>query len=241
MFLHAFRQKIGEFIMDPRGLQRRAREERARMWTALEGDRDIEWSWSAAHMPPGPGEALEFGPGQSHLSLTAAQRGYNVLAVDLTEERWQYTHPRIRYQQGDLTTLDLPEAAFDLIINCSTVEHVGLPGRYGVEEQNAGGDLDAMKKLRALIRPTGVMVMTVPVGKDAVVIPVHRAYGAKRLPLLLEGWRVEAEQYWTRTPPAKWKQVPREAALATDVTADRYGLGLFVLRRAGGDGARKNA
>jgi len=62
-----------------------------------------------------------------------------------------------------------------------------------------------------------------------------------RMRTALEGWRVEAEQYWTRTPPGKWTQVPRDTALAADVTADRYGLGLFVLRRAGGDGGREAA
>ncbi len=98
----------------------------------LSGDRDIEWSWVAAQMPSGPGEALDFGHGGSHLGLIAAQRGFNVTAVDLEPARWFYQHPCLRFIQGDILRLPLPAGHFDLVINCSTVEHVGLVGRYGV-------------------------------------------------------------------------------------------------------------
>jgi 2-polyprenyl-3-methyl-5-hydroxy-6-metoxy-1,4-benzoquinol methylase len=42
----------------------------------------------SSQMPSGPGHALDFGPGGSHIALIAAQRGFNVTAVDLEPVRW---------------------------------------------------------------------------------------------------------------------------------------------------------
>jgi SAM-dependent methyltransferase len=74
----------------------------------------------------------------------------------------------VRFIQGDLLKLDLPTNHFDLIINCSTVEHVGLVGRYSVTENRPDGDLEAMARLRDLMKPSAIMLLTVPVGQDAI-------------------------------------------------------------------------
>ncbi|MGB9591418.1 MAG: methyltransferase domain-containing protein, partial [Candidatus Kryptoniota bacterium] len=136
----------------------------------LLGDRDIEWSWVTAQMPLGPGEALDFGPGGSYLGLIAAQRGFNVTAVDIEPVQWPYIHPQLHFVQGDILRLPLPKERFDLVINCSTVEHVGLVGRYGVTEDRPNGDLEAMARLKELMKPGGIMLLTIPVGQDAVFL-----------------------------------------------------------------------
>ncbi|HNV87258.1 MAG TPA: methyltransferase domain-containing protein [Candidatus Omnitrophota bacterium] len=107
-----------------------------RMWGArkinLAGDRDIEWSWVAAHVPQGPGRALDFGCGGGALGLLAVQKGFEVTAVDLEEIRWFYWHPKLKFLREDIFSVKRFGAdCFDLVINCSAVEHVGLAGRYG--------------------------------------------------------------------------------------------------------------
>ena len=74
----------------------------------LLGDRIIEWSWIVSQMPPGPGEALDFGAAGSYLGLIAAQRGFSVTAVDLEPVNWLYVYPRLRFIQGDILELSLP-------------------------------------------------------------------------------------------------------------------------------------
>jgi SAM-dependent methyltransferase len=204
----------------------------------LQGDREVEWSWTAAWLPAGPGRALDFGPGASHLALQAALKGFEVLSIDLTEVQRPYLHPSITFQQGDLLALDLAPASFDLVINCSTVEHVGLAGRYNVTEDLPDGDLQAMKKLLGLMKPGGTMVMTVPVGLDKVYPPLHRVYGEERLPRLIEGFTIEREAYWIKDEANCWTPVPRAEALAFPTDAGSmnalenvYGLGGFVLKR----------
>ena len=204
----------------------------------LAGDRDIEWSWVASQMPLGPGEALDFGPGGSHLALIAAQRGFSVTAVDLEPVHWAYVHPKMRFIRGDILKLPLPKEHFDLVINCSTVEHVGLAGRYGVTEDRPDGDLEAMARLQELMKPGGVMLLTSPVGRDAVFAPLCRVYGRERLPRLLEGFIVEKEVFWVKDHENRWVQADKETALEFEASAGSwnplqnvYALGCFVLRK----------
>ncbi|MGH7682684.1 MAG: class I SAM-dependent methyltransferase [Candidatus Eiseniibacteriota bacterium] len=198
----------------------------------LSGDRDVEWSWVAARIPEGPGSALDFGCGDSPLGIVAAERGFRVTGVDLGAVRWPYQHPRLTFVQGDILDLALPPASFDLVLNCSTVEHVGVPGRYGVTTERADGDLAAMKRLGSLLKPGGLMLVTVPVGTDAVFAPWHRVYGAARLPQLLDGFAVDVRAYWRKDPTNRWVESDEASALAAPSRERLYGLGCFVLRHA---------
>ncbi len=196
----------------------------------LSGDRDVEHAWIAAMMPPGPGRALDFGCGFGHLGLLAAQRGYEVTALDLRDVFWYYAHPRLTFVQGDVLEIERPGDGFDLVINCSTVEHVGLGGRYGSVER-PDGDLDAMRRLLELIKPGGTMLMTVPVGRDTVFRPLHRVYGCERLPRLLDGWEVARKQFWLKDETNKWIEGDEDEALAFEPTDKVYALGCFVMHR----------
>lgn len=202
----------------------------------LLGDRDIEWSWVASQMPQGPGEALDFGNGGSYLGLIAAQRDFKVIAVDLGSVQWFYKHPGLCFVRGDILKLPLPKEHFSLIINCSTVEHVGIVGRYGVTENRVDGDLEAMKRLRDLMKPNGLMILTIPVGQDTFIAPLHRVYGKMRLPKLLEGYRVVKEVFWEKDNENRWVVVDKEVALnfkplstTQDAMGNIYALGCFIL------------
>jgi SAM-dependent methyltransferase len=76
---------------------------------------------------------------------------------------------------------------FDAALSISSIEHDGL-GRYG-DPLDPNGDLRAMADFKRLLKPGGILFLSVPVGLDAVVWNAHRVFGRKRLPRLLEGWR----------------------------------------------------
>ncbi len=200
----------------------------------LAGDREIEWAWVASHLPDGPGKAFDFGPGGSGVSLIAAERGFDVTAVDLEPPAWPFEHPRIRFVQGDLLELAIEAESYDVVVSCSTVEHVGLAGRYGVTSGRADGDLAAMSRLRDALSAGGTMLLTIPVGRDAVAAPFHRVYGEQRLPQLLAGFDVEQAEFWAKTDDEQWRPTGRETALAFRPADARtlYALGCFVLRKS---------
>jgi SAM-dependent methyltransferase len=202
----------------------------------LSGDREIEWSYIASRMPNGSGSVLDFGAGHGNMSMHAVQKGYQVLALDLEQNPFHWSHPNLKRIQGDLLKLELPEKYFDYILNCSTVEHVGLTGRYGIAVEESNGDLEAMRRLRSLLKPSGKMLMTVPCGQDTVVVPLHRVYGRKRFPELLNGYEIEEQCYWMKQPDNCWYPADRETALSYVPTGDAtrpascsYALAGFVL------------
>jgi SAM-dependent methyltransferase len=203
----------------------------------LFGDREIEWSFIASRLPAGPGRLLDFGASSGDLSILAAQRGFGVLAVDLGPERFPWRHPGVSFLQADILEADLPPQDFDVILNCSSVEHVGLRGRYGVASEETDGDLAAMRKLLQLLKPSGTMLLTVPCGRDATILPWHRVYGEGRLPRLLAGFRMEEQIYWIKRRDNYWHLCERSTALSFVPTSHAkspvlcsYALGCFVLQ-----------
>ncbi len=199
----------------------------------LAGDRAVEWSWIAASMPDGPGYALDFGPGGSQLSTIAAMKGFDVTGVDMLDVDRPFLLPNLRFLRGDLLTLPLPENHFHLVVNCSTVEHSGITGRYEITQEDEGADLKAMARLHQLMRPGATQLLTVPVGIDAVWRPLHRIYGMERLPRLLEGYRITSAKAWIKDRYNRWAPSDLQHALTRPTAPQVYGLGTFILRKEG--------
>jgi SAM-dependent methyltransferase len=203
----------------------------------LSGDRDVEWSYIAARLPMGTGQVLDFGCGSGNMAIHAIQKGHSVVALDLLPSNFPWSHPKLQMISGDLLTLDLPESRFDYILNCSSIEHVGLSGRYGVVAEETDGDLAAMTKMRTLLKSSGKMLMTIPCGQDATMVPWHRVYGPERLPKLLKRFTVEEQTFWLKRSDNRWYPANAQEALSyaptshpTSATQCSYALGCFTLR-----------
>lgn len=95
-------------------------------------------------------------------------------------------HPEIKALT--VQEYDKDPILFDAIISISSIEHDGL-GRYG-DPINPNGDLEAMQKLKKMLKPNGLLFLAVPIGQDYLFWNAHRVYGKKRLPLLINGWNL---------------------------------------------------
>jgi SAM-dependent methyltransferase len=206
------------------------------------GERQVEWSFISSHLPAGPGEALDFGCEFGYLSLLAARKGFRVTALDLQQQNFPWRDPNVSFLQGDLLEISLPEGHFDLIIDCSSVEHVGLSGRYGITEGASDGDLAVMRRFHQLLKQDGTLLATMPCGRDTVVAPWHRVYGRERLPRLLDGFHVAEQSFWVKDEENRWNEVDRETALdfapgvhPIEPEQCSYALGCFVLTKNGSD------
>jgi len=87
------------------------------------------------------------------------------------------------------------DMTYDIVISYSSIEHSGL-GRYG-DELDPMGDIKAINEIQKHLSSDGVLLLGVPVGRDALSWNAHRIYGKLRLPLLLANF-VEIE--WLGTP-----------------------------------------
>ncbi len=207
------------------GLRKLMREENVKIHP-LSGDRAIEWSWVTMHLPHQPSRVLDLGCVGSVLTGIASRLGHHVTAVDLNDI--EYEMPRVRFLKGDVNELDFADGEFDIIMNCSMIEHVGLENRYGSRKM-VDGDLVVMERLKKLLKRDGRMILTIPVGIDACFIPFHRIYGIERLPKLFAGYNILQEQFYTKGDISLWHECDKAAALSTRGSAEHYALGLFLL------------
>lgn len=200
----------------------------------LAGDRALEWTYVAVRTgryADQHSHILDFGcGGAGTLSLAAASLGARVLAIDLMPQKFVTGYSNIEFRQIDVMALDESEK-FDLILNCSTIEHVGLSGRYNAVEAH-NGDLEAMRKLRRLSKPGGTMLLTLPIGQDAVVRPLHRIYGAERLPRLLEGYKIIETSFWRKDQRNIWLPSSQAKAISEQGNDHYYAIGCMVLQVA---------
>jgi hypothetical protein len=194
---------------------------------SLAGDRDLEWSFVQARLRDGPGRTLDFGADTGVLSVAAALRGHEVIAFDRLDIAGPIEHPGVRRVVADILDRPLEGERFDQIVNCSSIEHVGLAGRYGSSDA-PDGDVEAMAILAERLAAGGRHLLTIPVGRDLLCPPQHRIYGPERLPRLLAHHVVVEEQFWHRAEGA-WRQTDRDTALAVEGSRSFYALGLFVL------------
>ncbi|MDP2848342.1 MAG: DUF268 domain-containing protein [Humidesulfovibrio sp.] len=79
--------------------------------------------------------------------------------------------------------------AFDACLSISSMEHDGL-GAYG-DPINPNGDLETMQRTLKVLKPGGLLYLSVPVGEDALRYNYCRVYGPLRLAKVLEGWKLK--------------------------------------------------
>lgn len=151
--------------------------------------------------------------------------------MDLGPVQWTFAWPTLEFVQADINSHDFGARRFDLILNCSSIEHVGLAGRFGSYQQ-PDGDLKAMARLRQLLKPAGQMLMTIPIGLDQVCRPLHRIYGIERFSKLVDGYALKHREYWIKRGHKNvWVPCQVDEAYSVRGGADYYALGLFVLAR----------
>jgi hypothetical protein len=200
----------------------------------LEGEKLIDWGWICANLPAGPKRALEVGPGKSPIIPAMLAMGYEVTAVDSSYDPRSVVDG-FHFVHGDFNDLPCNDFAcdhkFEIIVVCSVVEHFGLAGRYN-SKTDADADLKAMRRIHLLLETSGKLLLTIPVGRDAVHAPWHRVYGRERLPQLLEGFRVVKSRFLQKKPGGAWYDTAEENALDTPVDIRRYALGEMVLEPA---------
>lgn len=194
----------------------------------LAGDRAIEWSWVVENLPKSPSKILDLGCVESVLTGVSSRLGHSVTAIDLREIEYEMNN--VNFIKQDFLNIEFNGDTFDTIINSSTIEHVGLPERYGSTAEK-DGDLLAMEKLAELLKLNGIMILTIPCGIDDIFPPFHRVYGMKRLPMLLKNYKILKEEFWYKNSASKWVICSKEIALTTKGSYNSYALGLFLLQK----------
>ncbi len=142
-------------------------------------------------------KVLEIGATMSALSFMLACLGHKVVALDVRD--YEFKHPNLTFIKADFFDFKTNEV-FDCIICVSVLEHMGL-GFYG--DKKVGTDIDAVNKMRQLLRDDGILLLTVPFGR---YYECHwfRVYDSSRLRSLLDGFEIEVLEFYKRINEYVW-------------------------------------
>jgi len=187
---------------------------------------EIPFVIRALQLPVGS-RIMDIGSRWSPLPLFLAAMGYDVVAVDLAPFPIAGSGPD--FVLADLRQPPFKAGTFDAATIVSTLEHVGL-GYYD-PRRGPEDDVRLMSDLRALIRPNGKVVLTVPYGKpdsDAH----QRAYDGERLHRVTSGWAWDSARYAVRDGIA-WRDGTESEAARVQSVPETRAVAMLVLRKLG--------
>jgi SAM-dependent methyltransferase len=199
-------------------------------------DRSIERPFVFSNLPS-DGKVLDIGCAGSDLPVVLACFGFDVVGID--SRPYHMTEAPFRFVQSDIRRMAFADGAFDIVTAVSTVEHIGLSGRYGSDE-DPSGDRRAMKEIGRVTRSGGTILLTVPYGQPAVFRPWHRVYGAEQLQGLVEGLNIVKASFFMPDGRGLYQKVDQATASSFAASAEvkrgrfleySYGLACLALRK----------
>ncbi len=190
--------------------------------TAVADGRIIEYAFAIQRLSQLPkGKVLDVGctARLNHIPATMAALGWEVWGLDLRE--FKFRHPNFHFVSEDIINTSFEDGFFDAICAVSTLEHIGLSGRYGVTKEDLEGDAKAVKEIARILRPDGTFLVTVPYGQRVIIRPLHKVYDKAWLRELFLNWRIKDEIYHVCNENGYWEAVPEKvAALVNNKTSE---------------------
>jgi len=128
----------------------------------------------------------------------AMQLYFGIRKVAIYEIRpIEVDHPSCEIRLKNLLENSQGEPRFNLVTCLSTLEHVGL-GRYG-DALSPQGDIQLANALKALLKPGGILILSVPLGRPCILYNAARIYSSFRLKQVINGLKL-LRVYRDRTP-----------------------------------------
>ncbi len=143
---------------------------------------------------------LDVGGGESLVGLAQASLGHDVTVLE--PAGYPYEHPNLTVRTETLEAHE-PAGPVDAVVLLSAIEHFGIGAYANNGELDEDADLAATARVRDLLAPGGLLVLTTPFG-PAAVDDLERTYDAERLGRLLDGYDVERVQVATRADATTW-------------------------------------
>ena len=176
-----------------------------------------------------PARILDIGTLESLVPLHLASLGHKVTALDVRPYR--FAHPNLTVVVASILDWPGDGAPFDAVILLSTLEHIGI-GVYGQPEGEVDADVRVMARVRELLRPGGLLMLTTPFGRSRVD-ETQRVYSGEDLARLLKGFRVTKAAVASRRDHKTWTLEPIgfEALSRLTVTDDDERVALVAAER----------
>lgn len=195
------------------------------LWKDRTDQRTVEYPFLFENLPylhsvpqdPKP-KLLDVGCVESELTLKLAELGkYDVFAIDIRD--YDTKELPIKFVKGDIRNPLFPKNFFDIIIAISTIEHIGLDW-YDNKWMDKNGDVEAMHAIQRILKPSGVLIMSVDAGKLGT--KWFRAYNQHNINRLVAGWNVVKMKWFEKVNVVKLPWVTCSAARASFRRSEEY-------------------
>ncbi|KKN23699.1 hypothetical protein LCGC14_0902240 [marine sediment metagenome] len=119
----------------------------------------------------------------------ACELDFDVWGIDIRP--YWFEHPNFTFIQGDITDPRLVPHNMDIVTAISTIEHIGIKGRYGVTKKRLGSDWTAIRSIYGILRQGGSLVLTVPthLRHEDKISSLGKTYGTRTINSMLRGWK----------------------------------------------------
>jgi len=182
-------------------------------------DRYIEYNFVMRNLPPLPATILDVGCAGSYFPLILAGAGYKVRGIDIRPYPLELDN--FTFCDSNVLNCAWHTNPVDIAICVSTLEHIGIGGRYGVME-----DLCADKKaVDIIMKLCNKAIFTIPFGKHKIIRPDTRIYDNNDINALFMGYKFKAE-FWT--DHGHWK---KSLPIEKDVDNYNYDLACLVVEK----------
>jgi 2-polyprenyl-3-methyl-5-hydroxy-6-metoxy-1,4-benzoquinol methylase len=198
----------------------------------LSGDRCIEYAFVIKNLKDlnrnRYKKILDVGCYASPLTTIVKELGFIVDGIDLLSSPCIYNG--VNYIKNDFL-LQKFSKPYDIVILCSTIEHIGLKGRYG-SPNIKDGDLRTLKKIKKILTPNGMLILTIPYGEDKIIMPLHRVYNknSNLLKYAYDNFQILIEEFYKNNSENIWIKCKESDVRKTIPTENNYALGLFVFK-----------
>ena len=182
-------------------------------------DRFIEFPWMLENISMQKGKLLDVGSTISDNLYETLPKTIEINTLNLNQQKIKSS--KIKFKLGDIRKTDYPDDHFDCITCISTLEHIGVSGRYGSDE-DPEGDLRATREMKRILKPKGTLLVTIPYGiKD--VLPINKLYNKQRVKKLFVGFKITDQTFikFNKSWNA-WLKVTEAQAAKTDMLNDGW-------------------
>lgn len=170
-------------------------------------ERVVEIPWVLSKISPNNRRILDAGSALNHGYIF--EKGFlkdkSLVCVTLAPEESNYNHLGISYVYDDLRTLPFKDNYLDTIISISTIEHIGMDSSIYTKnpkyfKKKNDSFIDAIEEFHRVLKPEGVIMMTIPFGKyqDLIWLQQFDKYYLDKLVKAFKGKIIE-ETYFKYT------------------------------------------
>jgi ubiquinone/menaquinone biosynthesis C-methylase UbiE len=188
-------------------------------------DRYLEYPWLLENIRITGGKILDVGSTASNMLYNFLPKEVQIYSIDLNSKNIESA--AVKFSVGDIRKTNYEDNYFDVISCISTLEHIGVAGRYGSDD-DPSGDLKAVKEMARILKPGGTILLTVPYGTRDV-LPINKLYNKERINELFKDFfsvEIEYRKYFQKFH--LWLTTNEVEAAKTDMIKDLWYAIAFI-------------